>query len=251
MTAPSGREIAAQHGEAVGRDERIVQRANDVLVVDLCRASTFSPMRAAVHRARVRRQPASDRQLLQHAPAGRRRSRSPPSDRRRTDGCWRAAASRAQVCRMPPGRASARRGARARSDARPRWSSRRSRARRRPRCGSIARVMRSDGFRSSQTMSTMRFPGPRRHHRVARVGRRDRGRARQRHAERLGGAGHRRGGAHRHAVAGRAGDAVLDLLPVLGRDRAGAQIRPNISRRRCPSRAHCRASCRAASGPRA
>ena len=66
----------------------------------------------------------------------------------------------------------------------------------------------------------------RRHDRMAGVGGRDRGRARQSHAERLGGAGHGRGGAHRHAMAGRAGDALFDLLPVLLGDRAGAQLRP-------------------------
>ena len=40
------------------------------------------------------------------------------------------------------------------------------------------------------------------------------------------GRGHRRSGAHRHAVAGRARDAVLDLAPVLVGDVAGALLGP-------------------------
>ena len=39
--------------------------------------------------------------------------------------------------------------------------------------------------------------------------------------------------AHGHAGAGRARDAVLDLLPVLFADVAGAALRPSTSRRRC------------------
>ena len=53
-----------------------------------------------------------------------------------------------------------------------------------------------------------------RHARMIGVRRRDRGRAGQRHAERLGGARHGRGGAHRHAVAGRTGDRFLHVLPL-------------------------------------
>ena len=68
--------------------------------------------------------------------------------------------------------------------------------------------------------------GHHRHHRMAGIGGRNRGGAGQRHSERLGGAGHGRGGAHGHAMAGRAGDALLDLLPILSGDGAGAQLDP-------------------------
>ena len=51
------------------------------------------------------------------------------------------------------------------------------------------------------------------HARMIGVGGRDRGRAGQRHAERLGDRHHGRGRAHHHAGAERAGDAALDLVP--------------------------------------
>ena len=51
-----------------------------------------------------------------------------------------------------------------------------------------AAVRMSRGFRSSQTISTMRRPVSRRHARVARIGGGNRRRARQREAQRLGGA---------------------------------------------------------------
>ena len=61
---------------------------------------------------------------------------------------------------------------------------------------------------------------------VAGIGRRNRGRARQRHADRFGDRGHGRGGAHGHAGAVAAGDAGLDVDPVLVGDLAGAPLVP-------------------------
>ena len=58
----------------------------------------------------------------------------------------------------------------------------------------------------------------------SRVDRRDRGAAGQRQSQRLGDAGHRRRGAHRHAVAVRTGHRVLDLDPVGLRDPAGSEL---------------------------
>jgi hypothetical protein len=69
-----------------------------------------------------------------------------------------------------------------------------------------------------------------RHLRVARVGRRDRGRAGKRQAERLDRTGHRARRPHRHAMARRARNSILDLLPVLLGDVAGAQLRPVFPR---------------------
>jgi hypothetical protein len=57
-----------------------------------------------------------------------------------------------------------------------------------------------------------------------RVDRRDRRAARQRHPEALGNARHRRRGPHRHAVAVRPRDRVLDLDELLLGDPAGAQL---------------------------
>ena len=71
----------------------------------------------------------------------------------------------------------------------------------------------------------------------------------QRHAERLGHRGHRRGGAHHHAVAGRAREAALDLAPNSSSETGRRAARPRAPARRCPSRAPRCATCRAASGP--
>ncbi len=65
-----------------------------------------------------------------------------------------------------------------------------------------------------------------RHARMSGVRRRDRRRARQREAERLGDRHHGRGRAHRHAGAERARDAAFDLLPLLLGDLAGALLVP-------------------------
>ena len=54
-----------------------------------------------------------------------------------------------------------------------------------------------------------------RHADVIRIGRRNRRRAGQRHAERFGERGHGGRRAHRHAESGRARDAVFDVAPVL------------------------------------
>ncbi len=64
------------------------------------------------------------------------------------------------------------------------------------------------------------------HRRMARVGGGYRRSAGQREAQRLGGARHRRRGSHRHAVAGRARDALLDLVHVGLGDVAGAKLGP-------------------------
>ncbi len=58
----------------------------------------------------------------------------------------------------------------------------------------------------------------------------DRREAGQRQTECFGGAGHRRRGAHRHAMARRARDAALDTLPLLFSDFAGAQFGPVFPR---------------------
>ena len=59
-----------------------------------------------------------------------------------------------------------------------------------------------------------------------RVGRGDRRVAGQRHPQRLGHRGHRRGGAHDHAVAGRAREAALQLAPGLLVEPARAELVP-------------------------
>ena len=55
----------------------------------------------------------------------------------------------------------------------------------------------------------------------------DRRGAGQRHAERFGGAGHRGGGAHRHAVARRPGDAFFEVLQVAVGGDAGPVVVPD------------------------
>ena len=69
----------------------------------------------------------------------------------------------------------------------------------------------------------------------------------QRHAERLGGRRHRRGRAHRHAGAERAGDAVFHLAPRALVERARAAFGPVLPDVAALIRASARASCRAAS----
>jgi hypothetical protein len=58
---------------------------------------------------------------------------------------------------------------------------------------------------------------------------RDRGRAGQRHAERLGDAGHGAGGAHHRAGAGGGGEVVLDAADLRRVDLAGAEARPEAA----------------------
>ena len=84
----------------------------------------------------------------------------------------------------------------------------------------------------------------------ARVDRRDRRAAGQRQPERLGHAGHRRGGAHRHAVAVRARHRVLDLGELVLGDPAGAELLVVVPAVACTSRARGRASGRSASARR-
>ncbi len=103
---------------------------------------------------------------------------------------------------------------------------------------------------SSHTSSTIRRPQLGGHAAVGRVDGRDRRRARQRQPERLDGGGHRRGGAHCHAVPGRAGDPVLELPPRAFAEFARPGARPRTARRRCRCRRLARASCRGASDPR-
>ncbi len=90
----------------------------------------------------------------------------------------------------------------------------------------LARLSTRAGVRSSHTISTMRRP----HSALMRmwfgIGRRDAGRARQRQAQRLGDADHRRRGAHRHAGAVAARDAGLHLRPGLLGQAAGAALVP-------------------------
>ncbi len=71
-------------------------------------------------------------------------------------------------------------------------------------------------------------PGLRRHAPVTRIGGGNRRRARQRETHRFRGRGHRRRGAHRHAMAGRPRDAVLDLAPLRVGDVAGALLGPEL-----------------------
>ena len=73
-------------------------------------------------------------------------------------------------------------------------------------------------------------PGERCHLRVPRVGGRDGREAGQHEAQHLRGARHRRRRAHRHAVARRARDAVLDPRPLCLRDVAAAQLGPVLPR---------------------
>ena len=72
--------------------------------------------------------------------------------------------------------------------------------------------------------------GQRRHLRMSRIRGGDRCVTGERHAHRFGRAGHRRCGAHRHAVTGRARDAVLDFPPVIFVDVACAKLRPVLPR---------------------
>ncbi len=72
----------------------------------------------------------------------------------------------------------------------------------------------------------MRRPQCGRHARVAGIGGWNRGRARQRQAQRLGKRRHRRGGAHGHAGAVAAGDAGLHRLPFVFGDDPGLLVGP-------------------------
>ena len=106
------------------------------------------------------------------------------------------------------------------------WSSRPSPCARLMALSKAAGVRIFCGVRSSHTMSTMRRPALRAHARMGGIGRRDRRRARQRQAERLGDRHHGRRRAHHHAGAERARDAAFDLVPVLVADAAGALLVP-------------------------
>ena len=73
------------------------------------------------------------------------------------------------------------------------------------------------------------------HHRMPRIGRGDRRRPRQRHAQRLGGGGHRGGGAHGHAVPRRPGRSPSSTpVQVLLRDPSRPAGPPSTST--CPIR---------------
>ncbi len=72
--------------------------------------------------------------------------------------------------------------------------------------------------------------GRRAHSHVIRIHRRQRRRARQAHAERLGNRRHRRGGAHDLTGPRRARDAGLHFIPVVLADRSGPQFGPVLHR---------------------
>ena len=90
----------------------------------------------------------------------------------------------------------------------------------------LAAVTMSVGFRSSQTMSTMRRPVSLAIRAWRESGGGNRRGARQRQSQRLRRGGHRRRRSHRHAMARRARDAALHLAPRLLGDGAGAELGP-------------------------
>ena len=104
--------------------------------------------------------------------------------------------------------------------------------------------------RSSCTIS---HDAPARHareHPAARIDGGNRGVGRQAHAERLDHRRHRRRRAHRHAVAGRARHARLDLDHVRRLHLAGLQHLGELPHDACPSRCPRRGTCRSASARR-
>ena len=93
--------------------------------------------------------------------------------------------------------------------------------------------------------------GQMRHHPAAAVDRRDRGIARQRHAQRLGHARHRRGGAHGVAGAGRRGSSPASASRnSAGGHLAGLHRLGELPQMRCPSRPVRRGTSRSASARR-
>ena len=219
-----GREVAAQHGEAVAARPAPCRAAGSRRALNTSAPAMFSPsvLPLTVRAASVEQVADVAQQCAQSAGVEevlhQELARRPDVGDER-----RLARERVEAVDR---RAGCRRAARSRPCARRHWSSRRARAPSVTALSMLAAVRKSRGFRSSHTMSTMRRPVSRRHARVARVGGGNRRRAGQREAHRLGGGGHRRRRAHRHAVAGRARDAVLDLAPLLVGDVAGALLRP-------------------------
>ena len=114
-----------------------------------------------------------------------------------------------------------------------------------------ARVTMSAGRISSQTSSTMRRPQSEAMRGCAESTAGIEAAPGERQPERLDGARHRRGGAHRHAMAGRAGERGLHVVPLLLADRAGAPLVPVLPVVAAAAERLARDSARSASGRRA
>ena len=222
ITAPSGHRLPRRTTRR--RPRRAGSSAGRITSwLTISAPAMFSPtvLPGHGHRVEVRAGPRS----APSPPAGRRRSRSPPSGSRPAG--FRSTShgvDAAELVEQLERQVDADAARRTRSGAGSRWSSPRSRAAR----GSRSRTPRGSGCpRASGPARRARrsaVPPPRR---PARRRESTAGIAAppgKRQPERLGHAGHRRRGPHRHAVPVRARHRVLDLAELRLRDAAGAQL---------------------------